>query len=758
MEKRYNHKDVEERIYKMWEECGYFKGVVDKDKEPYTIVLPPPNANGTLHVGHALMLAIEDLLIRRKRMQGYSALWIPGLDHAGFETQVVYERTLAEQGKTRLDFDTKTLYEDIHAYVEEVKHKVRKQLRSLGPSIDWEREKYTLDQDVIDTVYTTFEKLSSEDLIYRDNYMVNYSPHHGTTFSDLEITHIEKKTPLYYIRYPLVDRKGDEPEYVVVATTRPEPIFIDTHLAINPKDENKSWLSGRKLRNPLNDLEMDIIEDSFVDPEFGTGVVKLTPGHDKTDFDAARTHDLPVVSMLTLKGLINEEATKYEATKDLVGMTVTAAREKVLEILKDKDLIEKIDDKYTNTVAVDYKDNMPIEPMVLPNWFVKVGPLKEPALKAVTEGEVNIYPKWREVTYTHWMEEMRDWPISRQIVWGIRIPVWYNVEKNSNLQITFLNKDKEIITGEVGELLSNHSFEEIEAGLQTLIAPNNAEYEIGRTSPGDKYLQETDTFDTWFSSGHWPLVTLGYPDSEDFKYFYPTAVLETGWEIIRFWVSRMIMFGIYLTGKPPFKDVYLHGLVFAEDGRKMSKSLGNQVDPLNMVEEYGADVLRMGLITGTANGKDFAFPRDRVIAYRNFANKIWNMARFMNIMVDRYEGEVPEFSPELKEKLTDEDRIILSGLDALIANVDDSIEKYRFADASEQLYHFIWNEIADKYIEQVKDREDKDVALSVLEQVFSASLKLLHPFMPFVTEEIWSYLPGEQEKPLIISEWPETLK
>ena len=453
--------------------------------------------------------------------------------------------------------------------------------------------------------------------------------------------------------------------------------------------------------------------------------------------------------MIGIDGKMTAAAGKY------AGMKVEAAREAVVEDLKTMGMIEKIDEKYNNSVAVCYKGEHVIEPTVLPNWFVKVESLKKPALDAVLNGDVKIYPKWQEITYTRWMEEMRDWPISRQIVWGIRIPAWYSVKENPNITVTFFDKDKNIHTGFVCDMLKEFSFEEIENGLQTLIASNDAKYVISKEKPGDEFLQETDTFDTWFSSGHWPLVTLHYPDSEDFKYFYPTSVMETGWEIIRFWVSRMIMFGIYLTGKPPFEDVYLHGLVRAVDGKKMSKSMGNVVDPQDYIPTYGADALRMGLISGTANGKDFAFPKDKVVAYRNFSNKIWNMGRFMLMLMEGL--EVPFYDEKKMETLlNDVDKEVLSGLKNLISEVDYSLEKYRFSDASDAIYQFMWHEIADKYIELIKDREDKEIALSVFRYVFLTCLKLLHPFMPFVTEAVWESMPkpSDESEFLALAEWP----
>lgn len=745
MEKKYLHKEVEAKIYKQWEEGGYFKPDPDAPKGPYTIVLPPPNSNGKLHVGHALMLALEDTLIRWKRMQGYSALWLPGTDHAGFETQVVFEKELAKDGKSRLDYDRNTLYQKIMDFVKDQGDVILDQTKALGPSLDWSRYTFTLDEHVVETVYNTFEKMHEEGFIYRENYIVNYCMHHNTTLSDLELVHKQQKARLFYIRYKLVDRKENEPEYVVVATTRPEPIFVDTHLAVNPKDEKNNWLIGRNLLNPLTDAEMEVIDDGFVDPEFGTGVVKLTPAHDKNDFDVALRHGLPVNPAFGTDGVINEFGGA------LKGLSIEDAREKALAILEEKDLIEKVNTSYENKIAVCYKCGSVIEPIVLPNWFVKVDTLKEPAHEAVKQRKVRIYPKWQETKYHRWMEEMRDWPISRQIVWGIRFPVWYDITKNPNIKITFISKENKTVSGTLGELQKSFSFEELERGLQMLIAPKGSDYTISAQKPKNgQFLQETDTFDTWFSSGHWPLVTLHYPDSADFKKFYPTSVLETGWEILRFWVSRMIMFGIYLTGEVPFKDVYLHGLVRAEDGQKMSKSLGNQVDPLEMVEEYGADALRMGLISGTATGRDFSFPKDKVTAYRNFSNKIWNMARFMTMMIERDEVDLGT----QKELVTDLDKEINSGLQDLIKIVDSNLKKYRFVDAGDAIYHFVWHEVADKYIEHVKDREDKQVAITNLYLIFADCLKLLHPFMPFVTEEIWGNIKGEGDDMLIVSTWP----
>jgi valyl-tRNA synthetase len=537
-------------------------------------------------------------------------------------------------------------------------------------------------------------------------------------------------------------------KYIVVATTRPETIMLDTHMAVHPDNKKTKHLIGAKVENPLTGKEMEIVADSFVDPEFGTGIVKMTPAHDKTDYEAAKRHNLPLIIGIGMDGKMTSEAGKY------AGKSVFTARKEVVEELQENGFIEKINDKYETAVTVCYKGGHDIEPMILPNWFVKVESLKKPALEAVTSGAVKIFPEWREVTYTKWMEEMHDWPISRQVVWGIRIPVWYPVAKNPELQISFLDKDKKVVAGKVGELIKTNSFEEIRDGLQTIIAPAGAECVVSSEKPGEGYLQETDTFDTWFSSGHWPLVTLKYPESEDFKKFYPTSVLETGWEIIRFWVSRMIMFGIYLTGKPPFEYVYLHGMVRAADGKKMSKSLGNVINPDEYMEQYGVDALRMGLIAGTATGKDFSFPKDKIVGYRNFGNKLWNMARFFLMMQEKLESPITNDQIPNKD-LQKSDTEILNKLTETIKSVDDLLSKFRFAEAGDTIYHFMWDEEAAKYLEEVKAREDLDVALPVLKHIILTGLKLLHPFMPFVTEAIWKEMPRKDEEMLIVAKWPE---
>lgn len=757
MDKSYNPKQAEEKWYKFWEESGYFKPEINPDGKPYTIILPLPNASGRMHTGNILMIAIEDLLIRWHRMQGDAALWVPGTDHAGTETQITYERELKSQGKSRFNFDRETLYQNIHKFVFENKHLIEGQIRAMGASVDWDRYMFTLDNKSIDTVYNTFIKMSKDDLIYKDDYMVNYCPTCGTTYADIEIDYEERKDPFITMKYG----------QFTIATVRPETKFRDTALAVNPKDKRYKKYIGQTLEIPglLGTISMTVIEDPEVDPKFGTGIMKVTPAHDPHDFELGKKHGLPVSPIIDLNGKMDfswfldqkDIDPKYRARAEKYhGVKAGEVRKLMIDDLKEEGLLISVDQNYTHSVPICKAGHI-IEPMVLPNWFVKVETLKKPAHEAVKNGQVKIYPKWREITYHRWMENMHDWAISRQNVWGIRIPAWYEINKNPNLQITFLDKNKQIITGNISDLSKRYSLDEIKDGFQKIIAPAECVYEISKTSPGKNYLQETDTFDTWYSSGQWPLITLGYPDGDDFKKYYPTDVMETAWEILSKWVSRMIMFGIYLTGKPPFHSVYLHGVVRALDGRKMSKSLGNVINPEEYIEDFGTDALRMGLVLGNGNGKDFAFPRDRVIAIKHFNNKIWNMARFMLMMKEQYGKEVPQrLNPDLYTK---EDAEIQKKKILLIKEVDQNLNKYRFADAAESIYQFMWHEVADKYIESIKTREDKDVALSVLGDVYTTCLKLLHPFMPYITEEIWQNLRKDPQfkdlkESIMIASWP----
>lgn len=762
MDKAYDHKIQEKNLYEMWEKNGYFKPKKDSKKKPFTILIPPPNASGKMHTGNVLMIAIEDLLIRWHRMKGDPTLWVPGTDHAGTETQITFEKQLKKQGKSRFQYSREELYQEIWKFVQDNKGQIEEQMRQMGASVDWSRYRFTLDDHVIKTVHNTFSKMVADDLVYRGNYMVNYCPKCGTTYSDVELKHEERTDPLYYMKYgPFI-----------LATVRPETKFGDTAIAVNPTDKRYKKYVGKEIEvEGLNgNFKLKVIADDFVDQKFGTGVVKVTPAHDKNDYEAGLRHKLEVKSVIDLNGKLNDKAGKY------AGLSVNDARKKVVADLEEKGLMEKIDQKYLHTVAL-CKAGHAIEPMVLPNWFVKVDAphksFKKPAYEAVKNGTIKIFPQWREITYLRWLEEMRDWPISRQNVWGIRIPVWYKVSQNPKVRVLFKYNDinvageleelmskakdgsKRIITGDSEKIAKGDaatkafSLKEITDGLQRVFPLVDSPFVVGQDSPGEDYIPETDTFDTWFSSGQWPLVTLGYPDSDDFKTYYPTSIMETGWEIIRLWVSRMVMFGYYLTDKPPFEYVYLHGMVRAIDGRKMSKSLGNVVNPEDYVEQYGVDALRMGLIAGTANGKDFNFPKDRVIAYKHFGNKIWNMGRFILMMREQWGKPIPQYTEVAAKKFTKEDKAVLKDLKILIKKVDTELEKFRFADAAEAIYQFMWHTIADVYIEQIKEREDKDVALAVLQHVYMTNLKLLHPFMPFITEAIYQQMPDHGESIMI---------
>lgn len=742
MDKNYDHNKYEDIIYKMWEESGAFTPKMDKKKKPFTIVLPLPNASGRMHTGNVLMIAIEDILIRWHRMKGDPTLWIPGTDHAGTETQITFERELKNQGKSRFDYDRNSLYEEIWKFVQMNIGLVNDQIRKMGASVDWTRYKFSLDPDVVSTVCDTFKKMHDDGLIYKDDYIVNYCPVCGTTYADIEVDYKERTDPFYFMKYgPFT-----------IATVRPETKFRDTALAVNPKDKKyKEWI-GRtiEVQGLLGLVKMTVIPDPEVDPKFGTGIMKVTPAHDPHDFELGKKFNLPVTPIIDLNGRMDfawflekkDVDPKYmERAKRYHGKKVAEARKLMVLDLKGDGLLIKVNEDYSHSVPI-CKAGHDIEPTVLPNWFVSVASLKKPAHDAVKTRKVKIHPKWQEIKYHRWMEGMHDWAISRQNVWGIRIPVWYNVDENPNITVSFLNKDKEIVTEKLGVALKKYDLEEIQNGMQRLMVGKDAKYTVGQKKPGERFLQETDTFDTWFSSGQWPLVTLGYPDSKDFKYFYPTSVLETAWEILSKWVSRMIMFGIYMTGEPPFSDVYLHGVVRALDGRKMSKSLGNIINPEEYIEEFGVDALRMGLVSGNGTGKDYSFPRDRVIGYKKFANKIWNIARYVqSISAGEQESKSNEDDYEIKDKLK-----------TTVKSVDKYLEGFRFADAAETIYQFVWHDFADVYLEKSKDR--KSEAYPTLLEVFKTSLKLLHPFMPFVTEAIWREL--DFGGMLIVAEWPET--
>ncbi len=692
MDKVYNQTKVEDKWYKFWEEAGYFKPEINPDGKPYTIILPPPNANAPLHFGHA-MYVVEDALIRYHRMKGDAALWLPGADHAGFETQVVFEKQLESIGKSRFDFDRETLYQMIWDFVQENKGTMEGQLRRLGFSLDWSRYKFTLDPDIIKIVNKTFKKMFDEGLIYRGNRIVNFCTKHGTSFSDLEVVYEDRKSPLYYIKYgPLT-----------LATTRLETKFGDTAVAVHPDDKRYQKYVGQEIEieTVLGKSQIKVVADEAVDPEFGTGVVKVTPAHSAVDFEIGQRHNLEIRQVIGYDGRLNEKAGKFS------GMRVKEARAAIASEMEEKGLIEKVDYEYKNRVATCYKCGTEIEPLPLEQWFIKVEGLAKAAIEVVKKGHIKIYPKNWESTYFNWLENIKDWNISRQIVWGMQIPAWFC---NSCQKWT-------VTEGETPESCNS-------CGNVTL-------------------ERDPDVFDTWFSSGQWPFATLQASQSGDFEKFYPTSVMETGRDILFFWVARMVMLGEYATAKIPFKNVVLHGMVLDPLGKKMSKSKGNAVDPMEIANQYGADALRFALIYGTAFGHDQALSHPKLQAMRNFSNKLWNIGRF-----------IIDFAPDnTAKKISNhkDDKEIIKKLDQTTEKVTKALETYRFHDGADSLYEFIWHEFADKYIESTKDRRAE--AQPVLEYVFRTSLELLHPFMPYITEELWQKLPHEG-KSIMIANWP----
>ncbi len=694
MDKIYDHKKIEDAIYERWEKAGAFKPEVNPDGKPYSIILPPPNANAPLHFGHA-MYVIEDVLIRFHRMMGDKALWLPGADHAGFETQFVYEKHLKEQGKSRFDFEREQLFGDIWDFVQKNRGGMENQLKKLGFSLDWSRLKFTMDPDIVKIVYQTFKRLYDDGLLYRDLRLVNYCTFDGTSFSDLEVMYEERQNPLYYIKYgPLV-----------LATTRPETKFGDTAVAVHPDDARYKKYVGKEIEieTVLGSAKINVIADEMVDPEFGTGVVKITPAHDFNDFDTGKRHNLPIKQVIGFDGKMNEHAGKF------AGMYVKQARKAIIEEMQQKGLVEKIDDKYIHRIGLCYKCKNPIEPLPLEQWFVNMKPLAKPAIEAVKKGEVTIFPQNFEKLYFQFLENIRDWNISRQVVWGIRIPAW----KNKN----------------TGEWMVTE----------------------GDAPEGNEWEQDSDTFDTWFSSGQWPFATLKTTKEGDYEAFYPTSVMETGYDILRWWVARMVMLGIYATGKSPFSHVVLHGLVNDPLGKKMSKSKGNVINPLELADQYGADAVRFALVYGTALGNDQALSYSTLDASRKFTNKLWNIARFIEMKQSGFD-KFDSSRPIEVSVLHDNDKKLIQNIKLLSGSVSKSLEKYDFNKASSDLYHFIWHTFADIYIEDVKNRIDEN-SIQVLRGEFLTLLKLLHPIMPFITEEIAVRLDLTQ-KMLIVEDWP----
>ena len=688
MNKNYDHTQYEDKLYQKWEESGVFtpptgEELLKSGKKPYTIIMPPPNANEPLHIGHAMFVTIEDIFIRYHRMKGFASLWLPGTDHAGIETQFVFEKKLAKEGKSRFDFDRETLYKMIWDYVQENGQVAINQMKKLGATADWSRYKFTLDPDIVEEVLKTFKKLHEDGLIYRAEKLVNYCTKCGTAYSELEVEYEEKNDPLYYIKYgPFV-----------LATVRPETKFGDSAVAVHPDDKRYQQWIGKEIEvEGLNGkFKLKVIADKLVDPEFGTGVVKVTPAHDPADFEMGQTHHLPMIQVIGFNGKLTEVAGKY------AGLSVLEARKQVVEDLKAKGLMEKMDENYVHRVGTCYRCHRTIEPLPIKQFFIKVKPLAEKALEALDKKETKILGAGRDKILRHWLLNLRDWNISRQIVWGIRMPVWYRDSSKT-------------------------------------------EYVVSETSPGDGYIQETDTFDTWFSSGQWPVVTLKTNKPGDFEAYYPTDVMETGYDILPFWVMRMMLLSIYLTGKSPFKYVYLHGLVRDEKGQKMSKSKGNAINPLDLCAKYGTDSLRMALVMSTTAGQDSNTGENKVRGMRNFGNKIWNAGRYIE--------EKAAEDVVIKGKKDEE---FIKKLSEVTAEVTKLLDQMKVGLASETVYSEFWHWFCDEGIEQNKQKLVSD---EVLKNGYKVILTLLHPFVPFVTEAVWQEM-FAGEGMLITADWPK---
>ena len=705
---QYDPAQVEDRLYKFWMDNKYFHAEPDPEKEPFTIVIPPPNVTGQLHMGHALDETLQDILIRYKRMQGFCTLWVPGTDHAGIATQIKVEENLrVNEGLTRYDLGREKFLERVWDWKKTYGDRIINQLKKIGSSCDWDRERFTMDEGCSKAVREVFVNLYEKGLIYQGSRIINWCPHCITALSDAEVEHTEQAGHFWHIKYPI----KDSDDFVIIATTRPETLLGDTAVAVNPEDERYKDLVGKMLVLPLVGREIPVIADEYVDKEFGTGCVKITPAHDPNDFEVGKRHNLEVIKVLNDDATVNHYGGKYE------GMDRYEARNAMIEDLDNLGLLVKTED-HTHNVGQCYRCSTTVEPIVSKQWFVKMKPLAEPAIEAVKSKETEFVPERFSKTYMNWMENVFDWCISRQLWWGHRIPAFYCDDCGET------TVSKEDIT----------------------VCPKC----------GGKVHQDEDVLDTWFSSALWPFSTLGWPEmTKELEYFYPTSVLVTGYDIIFFWVSRMIFSGMEHMGKAPFKHVFIHGLVRDSQGRKMSKSLGNGIDPLEIVEKYGADALRFTLATGNAPGNDMRFYIERVEASRNFANKIWNASRFTLMNLDITENKLPD-----EKELQLEDKWILSKYNTLVKEVTDNLDNFELGIAVSKLYDFLWDNLCDWYIELVKPRLfDKEnptakTAQYVLTYVLSNTMKLLHPFMPFITEEIWQHLPHEGES-IMISKFPE---
>jgi len=704
IEKAYKPQEREEEIYRLWEESGYFdpKKLPERHKEPFSILMPPPNANDPLHIGHAMFITLQDIMIRYNRMRGKKTLWLPGADHAGFETQVVFEKRLEEKGQSRLDMEREEFYKKTWDYTQKNREIVKEQIKKLGSSCDWSKDTFTLDERVVKTTYQTFKRMFDEGLIYRGNRLVNYCTNHQTAFSDLEIEYQEKKTPLYYIKYgPFT-----------LATTRPETKFGDTAIAVHPDDKRYKKYVGKEIEieTVIGKRKIVVISDEAVDPEFGTGAVKVTPAHSEKDFEIWQRHKEkmpPPIEAIDKEGKLTKAAGKYQ------GLPASKSREKIAKDMEEKGLMEKIDFDYKHNLSVCYKCKKEIEPLLMDQWFIDIKPLAKPAKEVVKKGEIDIIPKNYKKIYLHWLENIKDWNISRQNWWGIPIPAWKCLECK-----------KWIVTkGETPEKCPH--------------------------CKNEKLQRDEDVFDTWFSSGQWPFATL----LPELKEYYPTSVMETGYDILFFWVIRMVMLGIYQTGEIPFRKVYLHGLVRDKNREKMSKSKGNVIDPIKVVEDYGADALRISLIMGSSAGRDATISENEIKGQRNYVNKIWNIFRFLMM-------RCKDYSPKKESSLTKEDEDLIKEFEKKAKEITKDLDNFKFSHAIEKLYHYSWHRFADEIIEESKEvlgKEDlKEGRQETLITIFSGIVKLLHPFAPFVTEEIYKHLPlREKENLLMIEKWPQ---
>ena len=705
--KAYEPKEVEDRIYDFWMKGKYFHAEVDPKKKPYTIVIPPPNITGQLHLGHAMDETLQDTLIRWRRMQGYSALWLPGTDHASIATEAKIVEAMRKEGVTKEEIGREKFLERAWAWKDQYGGRIVEQLKKLGSSCDWDRLRFTMDEGCNKAVNHVFKKLYDKGLIYRGERIINWCPHCKTSISDAEVEFEEKEGSFWHLRYPLSDGTG----YIELATTRPETMLGDTAVAVHPDDERYKALVGKTVILPLVNKEIPIIADTYVEQDFGTGVVKITPAHDPNDFEVGLRHKLPVINIMDDGGVINENGGKY------AGMPALEARKQIVKDLDEGGYLLEIE-PIKHNVGTCYRCGTVVEPRVSTQWFVRMEPLAKPAVDVVKNGEIRFIPDRMDKIYYNWMENIKDWCISRQLWWGHQIPAWYC---------------------ECGETIVSET-----------------EPQVCPKCGGTHLKRDEDTLDTWFSSALWPFSTLGWPEkTPELEYFYPTDTLVTGYDIIFFWVARMIFSGLEHMGEIPFKTVFFHGLIRDAQGRKMSKSLGNGVDPLDIIAEYGADALRFTLVTGNSPGNDMRFSEEKVAASRNFANKIWNAARFILMNI---EGK--DIGCALPEKLYTSDKWILNRFNSVTAAVTENLEKFELGMAVSKLYDFIWDDFCDWYIELAKirmngsDAESADSARRVLVWVMSNTLKLLHPFMPYITEEIWQTLPHEGEA-LIVAKWPE---